>query len=267
MAFATFDKAYVADIKSILFATGTTAANQRPAFDQAVAALLTTLNSTIDSDVSNLPAQASLSSTIQPQITGGNATSLQSELAALVTPIGPGTASASAFQVKSQVQIAKAGVVVESEVLTSPTGLITASTLLGDLGKVASAFSTFSHTDGSDVKTILLATDTPSDNRPAFDAAIASALNTLNTSIDTTLSNLPTSVSGPLETKIQNALTSVSSSSNSLEDQLGEISTPLSNGFVASLIFNVASKIKIASSGVTVAGDIGSAVHQYNFAS
>jgi len=264
-AFATFDKAYLGDIKTILFATGTTPASQRPAFDQATASALNTLNTTIDTDISDLPAQATLASTIQGQLTGNGTSSLQGELAALITPIGPATAGA--FRVKSQVVIGKTEVSIGKEVLTSATGLITGSTLLGDLANVASEFGTFSKTYDNDATTILFASDTPSANRPAFDAAVATALNALNASIDTTISNLPASVTGSLDTKIQSALFTGSSSGTSLQAELASVSTPFSDGFIAKLIFNVASKIKIASAGVQVGGDIASTVHQYNFSS
>jgi len=265
-AFATFDQTYLSDVKTILFATGTTPASQRAAFDQAVGAALNTLNSTIDADISDLPAQASLSSTIQGQLIGSGSTTLQSELAALVTPTGPG-ATAGTFKVNSQVDIGKSAASVVKEVLTSPTGLITASTLLGDLAKVASDFTTFAKTDGNDAKTILFGSSNPSTNRPAFDAAIASALNTLNASIDTDVSNLPASVGGPLDTTIQNDLLTGSSSGKSLQDKLAAISTPDGSGFIAMFVFNIASKIQIAGAGVQVGGDIASAVHHYNFSS
>jgi hypothetical protein len=264
-AFVTFDQTYMSDVKTILFATGTTPASQRAAFDQAVGAALNTLNSTIDTDISDLPAQASLSSTIQVQLIGSGSTTLQSELAALVTPTGPGTAGG--FKVNSQVDIGKNAASVIKEVLTSPTGLISASMLLGDLAKVATDFATFAKTDGNDAKTILFGSSNPSANRPAFDAAIASALNTLNASIDTDVSNLPASVAGPLDTTIQNDLLTGSSLGKSLQDKLAAISTPNGSGFIASFVFNVASKIQIAAAGIRVGGDIASAVHHYNFSS
>jgi hypothetical protein len=265
-AFQAFDKTYVGDVKTILFASGMSPSSQRAAFDQAVAGALNTLNSTIDADISDLPAQATLSATIQNQLTGSGTGSLQHQLAALTTPTGSGDTSAMTFRVSSQVDIGKTEASVLKEIVTSATGVISPATLAGDLADVTSAFANFSSTYDDDANNILFGSGTPSANRPAFDGAVATALNTLNTSITAAISNLPASVLSSLNPKIQSDLFAASGAGKSLQARLASISTPGSNNFFTMLVFNVQSKFKIVPGGFQVAGDIVSAIHKFNFA-
>ena len=65
-----------------------------------------------------------------------------------------------------------------------------------DARQVAQEFRTFQQTYSQDVRSILLPSGTtnPAANRTAFNAAVATALGTLNSSIDSTIANLPTCV-------------------------------------------------------------------------
>jgi hypothetical protein len=164
------------------------------------------------------------------------------------------------------VDIGKTEASVLKEIVTSATGTISPGTLAGDLADVTSAFANFSSTYDDDAKNILFGSGTPSANRPAFDAAVATALNTLNASITAAISNLPASVLSSLNPKIQNDLFTASGGSKSLQAKLASISTPGSNNFLTTLVFNVQSKFKIVPAGFQVAGDIVSAVHKFNFA-
>jgi len=92
-----------------------------------------------------------------------------------------------------------------------------------DAQKVMDAFRAFETTYYQDVQTILMApgTTSPSANRAAFDSAISSAANNLNTSIDKTIATLPSA--STLQSTIQNQ---VAGASQSMVTQLQAIPTP-----------------------------------------
>src|SRR5262249_38302999 len=81
-AFGTFQRTYNQDVRSVLLPVGTTnpSAN-RPAFDQAVASALVTLNASIGAAIANLPTASSLAATIQGELIGGGSNTLQAMLA------------------------------------------------------------------------------------------------------------------------------------------------------------------------------------------
>ncbi len=105
-----------------------------------------------------------------------------------------------------------------------------------DARQVAQAFATFQQTYSQDVRSILLPARTahPAANRPAFNAAVATALGTLNTSIDARIANLPTASS--LDATIQGEL--LGSGTNTLQTLLGAIPTPRNIGFHGFRAFN-----------------------------
>jgi hypothetical protein len=100
------------------------------------------------------------------------------------------------------------------------------SVSMADTQKVNTAFGTFEQTYLHDVQTVLLPAGTkdPASNRAAFDTAVASALNTLNSAIGSAIKNLPSSSS--LGATIQGEL--VGSGSSSLKSMLAALSTPTS---------------------------------------
>jgi hypothetical protein len=105
-----------------------------------------------------------------------------------------------------------------------------------DARQVAQEFRTFQQTYSQDVRSVLLpaGTSNPATNRPAFNAAVATALGTLNSSIDNTIANLPASSS--LATTIQGEL--LGSGTNTLQTLLGAIPTPSNIGFRSFRVFN-----------------------------
>jgi hypothetical protein len=105
-----------------------------------------------------------------------------------------------------------------------------------DARQVAQEFGTFQQTYSQDVRSILLpaGTTSPASNRATFDAAVATALGTLNSSIDATIANLPTSSS--LATTIQGEL--LGSGPNTLQALLAAIPTPSSISFRSFRVFN-----------------------------
>src|SRR4051794_10088955 len=86
-AFGAFQRAYNQAVRSTLLPTGTTdpSAN-RPAFDRAIASALITLNVSIRSTVADLPNGPALADTIQGELIGPGANTLQSLLLAIPTP-------------------------------------------------------------------------------------------------------------------------------------------------------------------------------------
>jgi hypothetical protein len=105
-----------------------------------------------------------------------------------------------------------------------------------DARQVAQEFGTFQQTYSQDVRSILLpaGTTNPASNRPAFDAAVATALGTLHQSIDTTIGNLPSSSS--LAATIQGEL--LGSGPNTLQTLLAAIPTPTNIRFGSFRVFN-----------------------------
>ena len=98
-----------------------------------------------------------------------------------------------------------------------------------DARQVAQEFGTFQQTYSQDVRSVLLpaGTTNPATNRTAFNTAVATALGTLNSSIDATIANLPAASS--LATTIQGEL--LGSGTNTLQTLLGAIPTPSNIGF------------------------------------
>lgn len=268
--FITFERTYAKDVQTILLAPGTTnPANNRAAFDQAVATALGTLNSSIDTDIANLPTASTLDTTIHDELLGSASTSLQSELAAIASPTSTKFRDLRPFIVSAATDIFQAQSQIVHQVATAPapTGTIDLQTVENDLKQVATAFQTFLQTYNNDVKTILLApgTTNPANNRTAFDQAVGTGLTTLNTSIASALNNLPASVQSSLATTIQNdLLTGTSTTGTSLQARLAAIPSPTSvNGF-STLLFRIHSFIDIEIAEGKVFKDILSAVDQFN---
>jgi hypothetical protein len=100
-----------------------------------------------------------------------------------------------------------------------------------DAQAVRQAFDTFETSYTHDVMKILVpsGTTTPASNRAAFDAQVATDLNTLNTAIDTAIGNLPTATT--LEATIQAELltpatTTTTTTTSPLQTQLSAIASP-----------------------------------------
>jgi hypothetical protein len=269
-AFGTFQRTYFQDVRSILLPAGTTnPGNNRAAFDMAVATALGTLNTSIDNAIGNLPTSSSLATTIQGELLGSGSNSLQTLLAAIPTPSAMSFRSFRVFNRESTLFInqVEGNVVNQVRTAQAPSGSISATTVQQDLGQVQTAFQTFRQTYFNDVQTILLPSGTtnPSASRTAFDQAVGTALGTLNTSIDSALSNLPSAVTATLDTTIQNdLLTGTSTAGNSLQARLAALQTPTSTQSFASFVFRISSSLAIGSAQSQVTHDIVIAVNQYN---
>jgi hypothetical protein len=266
--FATFAQTYAKDVQTILLPKGTTTplAN-RAAFDTAVGTALGTLNTSIDSDISNLSTAATLDATIQAELLGSASTTLQSELAAISTPTGTSFRATGMFLGQSGADISKTAFTVANQVRTAPApaGTISAQTLQTILSSVGQAFGTFNQAYNSAVKTILLPTGTtnPSTNRAAFDTAVGTALTTLNTSVSSALSALPSSVASSLSTTITADLLT-SAGGKDLQDRLAALKTPTNAMGFSVLAFRFESAANIGFAQSQVAQQIVTAVQQYN---
>jgi hypothetical protein len=126
-----------------------------------------------------------------------------------------------------------------------------------DARQVAQAFGTFQQTYFQDVRSILLpaGTTNPATNRAAFDAAVATALGNLNTSIDTTIANLPASSS--LAATIQGEL--LGSGPNTLQTLLAAVPTPSDISFRSFRTFNREAAVFINQIERTVTSQVSSA--------
>ena len=122
---------------------------------------------------------------------------------------------------------------------------------------VAQAFKTFDSIYKQDVASILLAPGTvdPSANRANFDAAVGAALNNLNATIDSAISNLSTSAT--LGAQIENEL--LGPDSATLQSKLASIPTPKVASFGYLRQFDAVSDRVITGYKLTISGQVASA--------
>jgi hypothetical protein len=271
-AYATFEKSYNTDVQTILFKSGTTPTAQRSAFNAQVATDLTTLETAVDGAITNLPTAATLTTTINGEILGTDPkATLQGELAAIKTPTGKGFGPRVSFQNQSLRDIGQSWSQVTQQVgsAPAPTGTITAATVQTTFRQVATAFQTFVQDYNTAVKNVLVPSGTtnPSANRPAFDAAVLTALQKLSTGVNaavtTNLPALPASLATTLTNDILST-TPPASPDKSLQGLLAAEKTPTSTSFFRVLVFRVESYIDMGRAGNQVANDIISAVKTYN---
>jgi len=273
-AFATFERTYTQDVRTILLPTGTTDFTaSRQAFDKAIGSALADLNTSVGTAVNNLPTAATLQTTVQNELLGTGTNSLSTQLAAIPTPKDLSFRSASSFSREGRQDIFQSAGQVTDQVRNAPapTGTITAQAVRQTLSQVEDAFQTFSQSYNQAVQSTLVpkGTTDPSTNRTAFNAAVATALNALNTSVQTAVStNLPT-LPPTLAVTIQNDLLSASASSaagtdRSLQGRLAAIPSPSSNRFFPVLAFRAQSYFVGGRADGQVVQDILAAVRQYN---
>jgi hypothetical protein len=269
-AFGTFQRTYTQNVRSILLPIGTTnpSAN-RAAFDRATATALQTLNVSIANTVANLPTGSTLAQTIQAELIGGGANTLQSMLLAIPSPANPAFRTVRNFTQVASADINQAAFTVSQQVRSSqsPSASISQQTVQQDQRQVQAAIRTFSQTYTSDVRTILLPAGTanPSANRAAFDQAVGNALVTLNTSIDSALSNLPSSLTTTLDATIKNdLLSSGATPSASLQSRLAALQSPTSTQSLSVRVFQFGSSLTISNAQSQINRDILIAVSQFN---
>jgi hypothetical protein len=267
-AFNTFSAAYTHDFRTILYGADSSGninpAANRARFDAQVAIDLSTLNTSLAKAVSNLSSASMLTTTIQADLLGTDANSLQSLLKGLATPTGVFTSSQRQFiaGARSAINAVDNQVIslIRSAANTNPTPTPTPPTTpptVQDARAIQREFGTFVRSYFTDVRTILFQAGTdgsinPAANRASFDAQVATDLNTLSASITTTLGNVPSS--GTLLTKVQDAL--VGAGSDSLKSRLAAIPTPTSRFGFSSVIFTVNSNVSIGFANGQVLRDV-----------
>jgi len=268
-AFTAFQATYLQDVHALLPPAGSAVATvPRAVFDASVGTALGTLNTTIDKDVANLPSASTLDTTIQAEILGTAATSLQAKLAAIPTPTSVTAATIRSFNLASIRAVNQTAGQVTQQVAAAapPAGAVTLAEVTADFDTIESAFNTFSTSYHTAVRTTLLATGTtPAANRAAFNTAVATALTTLNRSIDAALTNLPASVTTPLEVTLTNdLLTGTATTGQSLQARLAAIPTPAGTTGLSPFLFNLRSYFDVAFADGQVASDLVIAVRNYN---
>ena len=146
----------------------------------------------------------------------------------------------------------------------SPSGtFITTATVQQDLAVIQAAFTTFSTAYSSALTTVLAPSGTtnPAANRTAFNNAVASALNTLNTSVDSAVSNLPNPAVTALDPAVKKLLLTMPAKP-SLQSSLISIPSATSTSGTATMKFLATVQINIYRNQVDTT--LGNAVNQYN---
>jgi hypothetical protein len=267
-SFETFEQSYTKDVQTILLPSGTTTpASNRAAFDTQVGTDLTTLNTSIDTIIANLPTATNptLSSTIQSDLLGTATTSLQGALAAIASPTSTSRSATRSFLHSADSAIGQTDFQVTKLVrnATPPAGTVTNATAQTLISAINTAFGTFSQGYFNAVQATATA---PSTNRSAFDAAVGTLLTTLNTSVGTaiTAASLPSSLSTSLATTLTNdLLTGTSTTGTSLQARLAALTSPTSTGF-ATWFFDLRSFRTILGGQSQVVHDVVSAINTYN---
>ncbi|MFO0955937.1 MAG: hypothetical protein U0800_00555 [Isosphaeraceae bacterium] len=268
-----FQRTYAQDVQTILLKNGTTPSANRAAFDAAIGRELSALDTKIDGIIANLPTASTLDGTIGARLLTATPAaspdnSLQGLLGAITTPSDTSFRSLRAFTRQGARWIDQVGDQVVRLVRTAPApaGTIDAATLRGDVQAANAAFRTFSKAYNDAVKDVLLpagATD-PSANRAAFDAAVATALQGLNTGLASAVANLPTGVTGTLNTTLRDDVLRGATPDNSLQTRLASIATPTSTRFFGTASFRFQSLLAIGRANAKVVQDITAAVASYN---
>ena len=243
LAFNTFRQAYNNDFRTVLYGTSADGAvnpaANRAAFDAAVANDLAALNTAVAGDVANLGDGATLAATLQGEILGTGADSLQGQLAAIATPSGAYNASTRLFQNNSAIAIRSVAADLTNQVRTdasaspsdpgSTTTTTTPSSTVVRTAQqgVSTAVQTFRTAYGAALSTTLYAPAAdgsigPAANRPAFDAQVATDLATLDASVAAAIAPLPNSAA--LVASSRAAING--SASTSLQSELAALPTP-----------------------------------------
>ncbi len=268
-AFGAFEVTYYTDVQKILMPRGTTnpAAN-RAAFDSAIVSATNDLNGLIDKTIANLPTSSTLQSTIQAELTGATQGML-AKLQALPTPKESTPAALRSFSKAGVSTIGGIQTLVTGQVASAPApvGTITDQSIALVAGQVHDAFKAFGAAYANEVKTILLPSGTtdPSANRAAFDAAVANDLATLNASVATAVSGLPTALANSLTAIAANdLLTGNPATGKSLQESLLGIKTPARREHGATNVFAGLSTMAIGIGEGQFAKDAIAAVNAYN---
>ena len=139
------------------------------------------------------------------------------------------------------------------------SGGLVATVPAQDARDVASAFAAFDRTYDADVKSILMPSGAAATaaTRAAFDAAIAAALGTLETSIDAAIADLPAAAT--LDATIHDQLLGTGTGSTSLQAQLLAIPPPTTTGNRAAGSFQRSGDFAIGQVASTVVNEVRSA--------
>jgi hypothetical protein len=231
-AFVNFETTYSQAMQSVFLPKGTTnPADNRPAFDAAVATALGTLGGSINSAIHNLPSAASLGQSFQAAIVGATPGSLQSMLNSLVTPTTMrGARQFAKTAVKEIAQIANM-ILPQVSSATEPANSVAVATVAQDMNQVGTVLQTFVQSYQTAEKTVLIpaGTTNPAANRPAFDQAVNSALTTLNAGIASALNNVPPTLAASLKAIVtRDLLASNPPTGASLQEALAAVPSPTS---------------------------------------
>jgi len=273
-AFQAFERAYVNDVRNILFKAGTTPASQQSAFNTQVGIDLGTLNGAIAKDIQNLSGtNPNLAAQVSGELLGTdpNAT-LQGELANLSLPSGTGPRAMAQYLHSGlrDVVSTESQVVRQVRSATPPAGAISPSTLRTSLQGVATAFRNFNQAYANAVATNLTSvgknTAIPSANQTAFRSAVTAAVQQLNTDVQSAVGPLTTSIP-TLSTTLSNDLlgtTPPATPDNSFLGRLNRMTLPSSTNLYPMLVFRFNSIANVVRANAVVVHDITAAVNQFN---
>jgi len=270
-AFRAFETTYYQDVQTILMAPGTTSPSaNRAAFDSAISSAANNLNTSIDKTIATLPSASTLQSTIQNQVAGASQ-SMVTQLQAIPTPKEVASGALKAFSRAGVGAIEKVATHVTGEVANSPApvGTIDDKTLSQIFGKVQTAFRTFGSSYANEIKTVLAPTATtdPSSNRAAFNTAVGKDLATLNASIASAVSGLPTSLANSLTAIASNdLLTGTPATGKSLQEVLLGLKSPKNREGGSMNNFKAMSLSAMGAAEMQLGKDMFNAVVAYNVA-
>lgn len=274
-AFQAFQQSYRNDVQSILLSSTGTPASNRAAFDTQVTTDLTTLNSSIDTAIANLPDVAALEALIEgellkptPSTDSPTTTTLQTELANVKTRVSTNWWATRnfAWQSLSLINQSISQVTQQARTSTPPTGTITSTTTQTLVKAVKTAFQTFTQGYANAVSTT-----PPSTGRPAFNTAVSTLVTILNQNIQSavTAAKLPSATTGALSTlttKLANDLVTPSTNANGagLQEHLAALTTPAAPTGWSPWVFDFQSFGTIRSTRRQVIYDILSAINAFD---
>lgn len=256
--FQSFERSFTKDFRTYMSGVKSGSTTAAATFTAAIGTDITNLTTGVDGKIANLASNnATLTSAVNTDISN-----LQTTLTGLTLPTSSAHRAANQYLNNAFNDIFKTQGDVNTLVraATPPTGSITASAFNTVLTSVNDAFSTFRKAYNSAITT---STTSPSSNRTAFDAAVGTALGTLNTSLASAVSTLPSAVSSSLDTEFSADILNTANASGNLQTRLSNIATPTS-GFFSMLNFRFRSSIAIGNAQDHVVNQLYSAVRGYN---
>ena len=254
-AYATFNSTVLSDVAT-LRQTATTSSVPTPAgvtaYNNAIATAISTLNTSITSDLSNLKnTGAGITSTIE-----GYTSTLQSELQSAGANLASSTSSSVlSLDFEDFTYIRTASTQSTQAILTdAPTGIVTGTIVQTANTSVRTALHTFT-------TAINTAKQTAITNGATLDStAVTNAVSALQTSLDSAISSLGTG----LTSSTYDPTTALNSALTSLTTQLTSITAPTAGNTASARTFSFAINSALMNTRITGNQLVATAISNYN---